>query len=332
MKRIVTGITSTGKLTIGHYTSVIKNLIDLQNEKEIFLFVADLHSLTNNITSKDLNKNVLSMLKLLVACGIDYKKIKLFVQSRINSHLELFYFLLVNSTIGELSRMVQFKEKSLKNKQENKTNKIPSGILLYPILQSADIMIYNPDEVIIGKDQTQHLELTRNIIKRVNKKYDLDFKIPKTVISKTGNKINSLRNPDVKMSKTDSNLNNVIFLLDNIEDVDKKIKTSLTDSENKVYFSMDKKPGISNLLNIVSALTGEEINNLETKYENSNYMEFKAEVSNVVCNLLKEIQKKYNSISDNDIEVILKYNENNIQKISGDNLKKIKTKIGLNYE
>ncbi len=327
MKRIVSGITATGNLTLGNYIGSIRNLVKAQDEYEVFMFVADLHGITLPIEPEVLRGNVRRQLALYLACGIDVNKTKLFKQSEVTGHTELFYYLSVLSNEGQLKRMTQYKDKSLKN--SNGTEQIPLGLLVYPILMAADILLYNADGVIVGQDQKQHLELTRDLAERMNSRFGLDFKQPEPIIPQVGAKIMALKTPTKKMSKSDEDVNETIFLLDDIEEARKKIMTSLTDSDNKVYYDVENKPGVSNLLTIYAAINNIEIEDAAEKFKDYEYKEFKEEIAETVCNLLKEIQDKYHLISDDVIRQSLDKNLNGIQNVASENLGKVVKGFGI---
>lgn len=333
MKRIVSGITATGNLHIGNYIGAIQYLLKEQEKNnELFVFVADLHGLTIPIDPKIINKNTEEIIKLYLACGLDPKKVNLFIQSEIKEHSEFFYLLSTLTNIGQLERMTQYKDKMIK--QKNKTNIIPTGILIYPILMVADILLYNPDSVIVGQDQKQHIELTKILAQKLNNSYKLNFKIPEAQIVKKedGSKIMALRNPEIKMSKSDNEKNNTIFLLDNLKDINKKIMTALTDSENKIKYEPIRKPGISNLITIYSAFSNLSIKEIEEKFKNLDYKNFKEEISNVIINKLKIIQNNFSKLKNKDIENALKLNREKIRKIASKNINNVKKNMGLtNY-
>lgn len=328
MKRIVSGITSTGNLTLGNYIGSIKNLIQAQEEYEVFMFVADLHGITVPIEPSLLRSNVRQQLATYLACGIDVNKTKLFKQSEISGHTEMFYYLINISNEGQLKRMTQYKDKLIKN--NNGTEQVPLGILIYPILMAGDILMYNADFVIVGADQKQHLELTRDLVKRLNSKFKLDFKIPEPMISKEGSKVMALRTPTKKMSKSDVNKNETIYLLDDLEDVRKKIMSSLTDSDNLVKYDVENKPGVSNLITIYSALKNISISDGENQLKNLSYKDFKIKVADEVILLLKDIQKKYDLLNDDDIRRALDMNKEYIQSEANKSIKKISKGFGMN--
>ncbi len=330
-KRIVSGITATGNLTLGNYIGSIMKLKEYQESDsyELFLFVADYHAITLPIEGEVLRENIKNILKLYLASGINSNKVKIFRQSSVKEILPFYYYLTVNSNIGQLERMTQFKDKTIKLK--NGTKQIPSGLLMYPVLMAADILIYDADLVVVGEDQKQHIELTRDLALKINKTYGLDFKVPKPVISKVeeGARVMSLKEPTKKMSKSDTNLNNVIFLLDKEEDVYKKIKSAVTDDENKVYYDIENKPGVSNLLTIYATLSNTDMKEVEKKFKEHNYKDFKEEVANLVVSEISKIRDRYEMISDADLEEVINMNMEEIRKITRENLLKIEKKQGM---
>ena len=328
MEKIVSGITATGKLTLGNYIGSIKNMIKLQNDYEQYIFVADLHALTTYIDPKELIENKKNIFALYLACGLDPQKTTLFFQSDVPAHSELNWIITTITNMGELSRMTQFKDKSQNIvKQDNKTEIIPTGLFVYPALMIADIILYNPKAVPVGIDQKQHLELCQKIVKRMNTKYHLNFNEPKPIIPKIGNKIKSLVNPEQKMSKSDKNANASIYLLDDPEVAYKKIQRAVTDSENKIYIS-ENKPGVLNLLTIFASLKDISIEEAEKHFSNKTYKDLKEEVGEVVKQFLIEIQKKYQSYIQN-IDEIAQAGAKKANKIASENLLIIQKAFGL---
>lgn len=331
-KRLFSGLTSTGRLTLGNYIGSLSKLLKLQDDKnnEVIIFIANLHALTIPITKAELLRNVKENLKLYIAIGIDPKKTKIYLQSQIEKVNELFYILSTMTTIGQLERMTQYKDKA--TKQANSTFKIPTGILFYPILMAADIILFNPDYVIVGNDQKQHLEFTRDLILKLNNNYDTDIKLVEAKIAdlKEGAKIMALKNPKQKMSKSDQNKDNTIYLLDDLLEVKRKILGALTDSENKIYYDLEKKAGVSNLLVIYSTIKNISLKKAEQEFKNlTDYRKFKEIVADQVCNLLAKIQKNYHNLNDDKLIEILNYNLKYLKKEANKNLDKIKDKIGL---
>lgn len=326
-KVLLSGITATGKLTIANYIGAIKNMVNLQEKYDSYIFIADLHALTLPIEPEQLNKNKNDLFALYLACGIDPYKSTLFFQSDVLEHGMMEWLITVNTTIGELSRMTQFKDKSTKIKSPNGMDTIPTGLLMYPTLMVGDILLYNADLIPVGIDQKQHVELTRNIVQRLNNKYKTSFNEPNPYIPNVGSKIMSLVEPTKKMSKSDKNDKASIYLLDDPEAAYKKIMKAVTDSENKIYIS-NEKPGILNLLTIYSALNDLTLEESEKKFKNKNYGELKISVAESVKSLLINIQSKYK-------DMLLKINElskigsEKATKIAKENLEKLMKGMGL---
>lgn len=292
MKRLLTGLKPTGDLTLGNYIGGIKPLIDFQKdpENDIFLFVADLHALTVHQDPVLLRERVKKFVAMYIACGVDPSKMIVYIQSENVYVPAISWILECNTYYGEASRMIQFKEKS-----KGKEN-FSIGLLTYPILMAADILYCDADYVPVGIDQKQHVELARDIAERFNKVYGETFKIPEAIVPKVGTKIKDLKNPDKKMSKSEDNPSGVISLFDTKEEIIKKVKGATTDSDNKVYFDEENKPGISNLLNIASVMTGRTIEDLTEEFENAGYGNFKTYVGEVTSNKITEIQEKYKEL------------------------------------
>jgi len=295
MKRMLTGLQPTGVITLGNYLGSIKQMVDMQGIYESYLFIADMHAVTVPQNNIELHNNIRSLLALYLACGIDSKAHTIFLQSDNVYHTNVSWMLECNTYYGELARMTQFKDKSRKNAN------FSAGLLTYPILMAADILIYDIDYVPVGIDQKQHVELARDIAMRFNKKYGDTFKIPEPLITKAGTKIMDLQDPIHKMSKSAENKKGVIFLLDDEKTIRKKIMSAVTDNESVVLYDVDKKPGISNLINIYSSLTGLSIKEIEDKYKDCNYGVFKDELADIVVLELSKIQKKYYEILNSDI-------------------------------
>ncbi|MGL4343320.1 MAG: tryptophan--tRNA ligase [Metamycoplasmataceae bacterium] len=327
-KRIVSGITATGSLTIGNYLGAIKNFVELQKDNELFIFVADLHAITIDISKEELIKNKRDIFALYLASGLNPEKTTIFFQSHNHNHLLFNWITTCNSNIGELQRMTQFKDKIQKIEIEaNGTQRIPTGLFLYPTLMVADILLYNPDLIPVGIDQKQHIELTEKIAIRLNNKYNLSLKTPKAYFSKIGTKIMSLKNPEKKMSKSDSDKNASIFLLDDPELAYKKIQKAVTDNENKIYIAEHKK-GILNLLTIYSSLNNISLEEAAEKFKNNTYKEFKNEVGDSVKEFLVSIQEKYHFYINQVDEISQKGSTKAIIE-SNKFIKEIYEKVGL---
>lgn len=325
-KRMLSGIKPTGKLTLGNYIGAIKQFISYQDEYEMFVFIADLHALTLPIDPKELRDNTKDLISIYLACGLDPNKVVLFKQSDVHEHAELGYIMACNSNMGELFRMTQYKDKTAKM---GSNESIPTGIFIYPALMAADIVLYDPDYVPVGIDQKQHVELTRDIAMRFNSHYSKTFKIPEPVVPKNGAKIGSLSNPLKKMSKSESE-KGTIYLLEDLAIIRKKIMSAVTDSDTKVYYDEVNKPGISNLLTIMSALTNRSINDLENEFKDCNYGTFKKAVADVVCNELEALQNKVKEIKNSGIiDKVLEEGAAKASIVARKKLAKVYRKVGL---
>ena len=292
MKKMLTGLQPTGVITLGNYIGAIKQMVKYQNEYDSYIFIADLHSLTVAQDPEELRKNIRSLVAIYLACGIDPEKNTIFIQSENEYHTNISWLLECSTYFGEMSRMTQFKDKSSKNAN------FSVGLFTYPVLMASDILAYDVDYVPVGIDQKQHVEIARDIAIRFNKKYGETFKVPDVMISDSGTKIMDLVDPLKKMSKSSENQKGVIRLLDDVNVIRKKIMSATTDSDMCVKFDIQNKPGISNLINIYSALTGKKISEIEEEFKDSNYGNFKKCVAEVVVDEVSKIQNKYNEIID----------------------------------
>jgi tryptophanyl-tRNA synthetase len=328
MKRLLSGIQPTGKLTLGNYIGALKQFVKLQDEledTELFIFIADLHAITTPQNKQELKKNIRSVAALYLACGLDPNKVNLFVQSEIAEHAQLGYVMESTAYVGEMERMTQYKDK--KGKQ---TEGIRTSLLTYPALMAADILLYDADIVPIGDDQKQHLELTRNLAVRFNNAYGQTFTVPEGYFTKTGARIMSLTEPTKKMSKSAENPKSYILLLDDLAQVRNKIKSAVTDSDGLIKYDPKKKPGISNLLTIYSALTDISIKTLEEMYETKNYQVFKADLAEIVADALRPIQSKYFEIMNGtELDKILDQGAEKARLVAQRKLVKVYKKLGL---
>ena len=323
-KVLLTGFKPTGTLTLGNYIGAIKRMIDMQEEYISYLFVAEMHAITVPVDRDELHNNIRDFIALYLACGIDPKKNIIYVQSDIEYIPCISWLLECNTYYGELSRMIQFKEKSKKNAN------FSAGLLTYPALMTADILFVDADYVPVGIDQKQHVELARDVAIRFNKKYGDTFKIPEALVPKTGIKITDLVDPCKKMSKTEENPKGVICLLDSPEVARKKIMGATTDSEMRVKYDPENKPGISNLINIYAALSEKSIEEVENKFKNANYGEFKKSVADTVCEFLEKIQKRYKELIESDeLDNILLDGANKAREVAKAKFMDMKYKIGL---
>ena len=324
MKKVLTGLQPTGVITLGNYIGAIQQMKVYQEQYDSYIFIADLHSITVPQDPEELKNNIRSLVALYIACGIDPEKNTIYIQSE-NEFIPCVSWLLeCNSYYGELSRMTQFKDKSLKHAN------FTSGLLTYPILMTADILGVDADYVPVGGDQKQHVELARDIAIRFNKKYGDTFVVPEPLIKKVGTKIMDLQNPTSKMSKSSENPKGVIRLLDDLAATRKKIMSATTDSEMAVKFDMENKPGISNLINIYSSLTGKEIPEIEAEFEDCNYGTFKTKVADVVVAELEKIQNKYNEVINSKyLDDILDAGTVKMKEVFKTKYEDMKKKIGL---
>ncbi|WAI18330.1 MAG: tryptophan--tRNA ligase [Buchnera aphidicola (Acyrthosiphon caraganae)] len=328
---LFSAVQPSGNLTLGNYIGTMRHWSKMQNNYECLYCIADLHALTIQENKIDLKKSVLDTLSFYLACGVDPNKSIIFIQSHVYQHSQLNWILNCFSQFSELLRMTQFK---IKRKIESDcTKKINAALFNYPILMAADILLYQTNFVPVGRDQKQHVELTRNIAHRFNSLYGNIFTLPKPLITQYGSKIMSLLEPHKKMSKSDVNKNNVIFLLDDISSVALKIQHALTDSEmpSKIYYDISKKPGISNLLEILSAITNKDINILLKELEGIMYAEFKKIVVDCLSKFLSKLQKSYNDYRHDEsyLKKIAYEGAIKAQLRSQKTLKNIHDKLGL---
>lgn len=325
--RLVSGIQPSGAITLGNYLGAIKQFIKLQNELEadFFFFIADLHSITVSQNRVDLKRNIRSLAALYLACGLDSEKVTLFIQSEVPEHNMLGYIMESTVHIGELRRMTQFKDKSLRQGEG-----IKGSLLTYPALMAADILLYDANLVPIGDDQKQHLELTRLLAERFNSHYGDTFVVPEPYYAKEGARIMSLQDPTKKMSKSDDNKKGVIFLLDDIKQTKNKIRSAVTDSDSRIVYDKINKPGISNLIDIYCAISGKTIKELEHMYKDATYQAFKEDLAYEVEKLIVPIQNKYNVImSSKELDYVLDEGRNKARLIAGRKMDKVYKKIGL---
>ncbi|WMY95105.1 MAG: tryptophan--tRNA ligase [Arsenophonus sp.] len=294
---IFSGTQPSGELTIGNYIGAIRQWVQAQNDYECIYCIVDQHAITIRQDPKELRKRTLDTLALYLACGVDPKKSIIFLQSHVPEHSQLSWILNCYTYCGELKRMTQFKNKSM-----HYAKNISAGLLNYPILMAADILLYQTNKVPVGIDQKQHLELSRNIAKRFNKIYGKIFTIPDPFMHTTGAKIMALQEPTKKMSKSDHNPNNIIILLENPKCAIKKIKKAITDSEEppKIYHNLEKKPGISNLIEILSGITNNSIADIEEKFSGKLYGEFKNNIAIAINDFLKKIQNRFHEFRNNE--------------------------------
>lgn len=327
MKTIFSGVAPSGNIHIGNYLGAIKQWLDLQNSdqyKTIFCIV-DEHAITVPQKPEKLRKKILEVTMLYLAAGIDPKKSTIFIQSHVPEHAELAWVLNTITPIGDLQRMTQFKDKTKKQKS------VLAGLLNYPILMAADILLYQTDIVPVGEDQVQHIELTRKIARKFNNQYGKTFRIPEVMVIKETKRIMGLDNPSKKMSKSAENPANYIALLDPPEIIRKKIKTAVTDSGKDIKYNEKKKPAISNLLAIYSAFANRPVKEIEKKYKCKGYAEFKKDLAEVIIKGLAPLQKKYKQLEKNPdyVKEILKHGAKNAKQTASITMEAVREKIGF---
>ncbi len=324
-KVIFSGAQPSGKLSIGNYIGALKNWVQLQNDYDCFYCVVDMHAITVRQDPAELRRRTLETLAIYLACGIDPEKSTLFVQSHVSAHAELSWVLGCYTMFGELSRMTQFKEKS--RKYEDNIN---GGLFTYPVLMAADILLYNADLVPVGVDQTQHIELARNIAQRFNQVYTPTFVVPEGYVTKSGAKIMSLQDPEKKMSKSDPNPNANVNILDSRDDIIRKFKRAVTDSEMSVKYDPDR-PGIANLMTIYSVFTGKSFEEIEKEFDGRGYGDFKLAVGEACADTLAPVQERFNQyISDKAfLDSVMKTGAEKAAKTAYRTLSKVYKKVGF---
>ncbi|MEG0361811.1 MAG: tryptophan--tRNA ligase [Longicatena sp.] len=325
MKRMLSGIKPTGRLTLGNYIGAIANFVAYQEDYEMFVFIANMHAITVPIEKNELKQNTKDLIALYLACGLDPEKATIFLQSDLHEHAELGWIMTCNSYIGEMQRMTQYKDKTAKGETG-----VTAGLFTYPALMAADILLYDADYVPVGVDQKQHVELTRDLAERFNHRYGDTFKIPEPLVSKVGAKVYSLQDPMKKMSKSEDNPKGTIDLLDEPSVARKKIMSAITDSIGIICYDKENQPGISNLLTILSSLSGEPIEDIVKRYKGIGYGEFKKEVGNVVFDFLTNLQIRYKEIMQSGaVEKVITEGNDKARQIARKKVSKVKKKIGF---
>lgn len=324
-KRIFSGIQPSGILTIGNYLGALKNWVGLQEDYECIYCVVNMHAITVRQIPADLRRHTYEALAVYLAAGIDPKKSTIFVQSHVPAHAELAWVLNCNTMFGELSRMTQFKDKSAKH-----GNNINAGLFTYPTLMAADILLYQAALVPVGQDQKQHVELTRDIAERFNALYGDTFTVPEAYIPETGKKIMSLLDSAKKMSKSDENAGAYVAILDGRDDIIRKFRRAVTDSGSEVRFA-EGKDGICNLMNIYSAITGKENDEIEREFEGKGYGDFKLAVGEAVADALSPLQNEYaRLIADKAyLEQIMREGAETASSIARKTMRKVYKKTGF---
>ena len=325
---VFSGAQPSGELTIGNYMGALRQWVNMQDDYHCIYCIVDLHAITARQDPEKLRKATLDTLALYLACGIDPQKSTIFVQSHVPEHAQLGWALNCYTYFGELSRMTQFKDKSARYSEN-----INAGLFDYPVLMAADILLYQTNQVPVGEDQKQHLELSRDIAHRFNAIYGDIFKVPEPLIPKSGARVMSLLEPTKKMSKSDDNRNNVIGLLEDPKAVVKKIKRAVTDSEEPpvVRYDIKEKAGVSNLLDILSGVTGKTIAELEQEFEGKMYGHLKGAVADAVSGMLSELQERYHSFRNDEalLEQVMRDGAAKARAQAQETLKKVYQAVGF---
>lgn len=325
-KIMFSAVQPSGIPTIGNYVGAIKNFVSFQDEYDCIYSIADLHTLTVKQVPAELRARTLDLLALYLACGLDPEKCVIFAQSHVSAHAELTWILNTLTYVGEMQRMTQFKDKSARHAEN-----INMGLMDYPVLMAADILLYGTELVPIGADQKQHLEIARDLAIRFNSRYSETFAVPEPYIAKVGAKVMSLQDPTKKMSKSDENVNAFISMNDDPDTVLRKFKRAVTDSGSDIVFDEENKPGISNLLTIYSLFTGKDISSAEKDFEKKGYGEFKSAVGEAVAEGLKPIQAKKADLLNNKDYLfdVLKNGKERANYIAEKTIRKVYKKVGL---
>lgn len=330
METIFSGIQPSGIPTIGNYIGAMKQFVDLQNHYDCYFCIVDEHAITVPQDPIKLRQQIRGLAALYLAVGLDPEKATIFIQSEVSAHAEAAWIIQCNTTIGELERMTQFKDKSQKNGRTG----VSAGLLTYPPLMVGDIILYNANLVPVGDDQKQHLELTRDFVERFNKRYGQANQellvMPEVKIAEQGGRVMSLQDPTSKMSKSDTNAKGFISMLDEPNVIRKKIKSAVTDSTGIIEYAPENKPGISNLLSIFSAVTGRPVAEIVTQYEGKGYGDFKSDLAEAVVELLEPIQTRYNELlASDELDEILDKGAEQARLVANKTLQRMKNAIGL---
>jgi tryptophanyl-tRNA synthetase len=322
---LISGIQPTGRLHIGNYLGALKNFVELQNsgEYQCYFFIADLHSLTEQFDPKEKQQQILNLTADFLAAGIDPKKSVIFLQSRIPAHSELSWILNTIASMGDLERMTQFKDKSERQKEN-----INAGLFDYPVLMAADILLYDANVVPVGDDQLQHLELTRALARRFNARFGETFVEPKDLLTKTP-RVMSLKNPEKKMSK--SQPESCLFIDDSPETIKEKLSRATTDSGSEISYNPETKPGISNLLDIYSAISGREIHEIVEEFSGKNYSEFKNKLAEIVSDHFATFRERKKKLltSEKELKNILSAGSKKAAEVANKKITEVKEKVGV---
>lgn len=323
--KIFSGVRPSGELHIGNYLGAIKQWLKLQEENDTYFCIVDLHGITTPYDPKTLQDEIRGIAISYLAAGLDPNKSTIFIQSKVKSHAEFSWMLSTLAPLGRLERMTQFKEKSAKD-----PDNINLGLLGYPVLMAADILLYRADKVPVGEDQVQHLELTRDLARKFNNKFGEMFKEPETLLPKEGKRIMSLSNPSNKMSKSDGRAN-YISLFDTPDEIKEKVMSAKTDTGKEIKYDNEKKKGVSNLITLYSLFSDSSIKEVEKEFQGKSYKEFKESLVDVISEGLSPLREKKKELEGNHdyIEKVLKEGEEKAKKVAEKTMKEVKEKMGL---
>lgn len=320
--RIVSGIQPTGEMHLGNYLGAFRQFVELQKSYEVFFMVADLHAMTEIHDKKRLKDTIADTKKAFLAFGLDPTRSTLFLQSDIPQHTELAWMLATIMPKSELERMTQFKEKRQQGEETN------MGLFTYPLLMAADVLLYRAQGVPVGEDQVQHLELARTLARRFNTIYGSTFYEPKPLLSQKSARVMSLQDPRRKMSKSLGS-KHYVGIFENERSIREKFQRAVTDSDSHIKYNLDEKPGISNLLNIYTAITGVAIDAAQKHFRDKTYAEFKHEIADIVIEEIKPIQKRYRALKAKDVDKAFENGQKKAEKEATANMEKIKKQVGL---
>ena len=325
-KVIFSGMQPSGTITLGNYLGALKNWTNLQDEYNCLYCIVDMHAITVRQEPAVLRKNARDLMMMYIAAGLDPEKNIIYMQSHVSAHAELAWILNCFTYMGELNRMTQFKDKSQKH-----SDNINAGLFTYPSLMAADILLYQTDLVPVGVDQKQHLELTRDLAIRFNNQYGDTFKVPEAYIPKVGAKIMSLQEPTKKMSKSDTDANASITIIDDPDTIIRKFKRAVTDSDAEVRYDVDNKPGISNLMTIYGSITGQTMEQIQNEFAGKGYGDFKLKVGEAVVEELRPLQARFKELSSDKayIDSIIKKNAETANYLATKTLRKVQKKVGF---
>lgn len=325
MKRVLSAVKPTGRMTLGNYIGAIRQFVQLQDEYEMFIFIANEHAITIPIEAKELRQNTKDLIALYLAAGLDPAKATIFLQTDVPAHAQLGWVMTCMSYMGELQRMTQYKSKTA-----NGETGITAGLFTYPCLMAADILLYDAEYVPVGIDQKQHVELTRNLAERFNHRYSDTFVLPEPLMTEVGQKIYSLQDPTKKMSKSEGNGKGTIELLDDPAAARKKIMSAVTDSLGIIQYDPENQPGLANLLTIQSCLANEPIDSIVNRYQGKGYGELKKEIGQTVYDFLTDLQTKYKEImASGQIDDILAQGAEKANYIANKKIRKVYKKVGF---